>query len=197
MNLRITYTTTPEGERKASIPDDASTFVLDFIRETAAKTPDEIAATVQDGHDAVIRNLAGLSDAQARFKPSPGDWSVLETMAHIVTVKRIMAALSTSLGSGKLPPGFGPQFEEERAQDGVTAVRFDTIAGARDAADAAHRDLLAFIAGVDSADTTLTFRHFFFGAMNARQWACFQYIHDGDHAPQILRIRQSAGFPVT
>ena len=53
----------------------------------------------------------------------------------------------------------------------------------------------AFIAGVDAADMSLTFRHFFFGAMNAREWSCFQRIHDGDHGPQILRIRASAGFP--
>ncbi len=195
MDLRITYTTTPDGGRKANIPDDARAFVLDFIRETAGKSAEEIAAVVQEGHDAVMLNIEGLSDAQAGHKQPPDDWSVLEVMAHLVTVKRVMAALCTSLGTGALPPGFGPQFEEERAQDGVTAVRFEAIAEAREAAESAHRELLAFIAGVDAADTSLTFRHFFFGAMNAREWSCFQRIHDGDHGPQILRIRASAGFP--
>ena len=194
-DLRITYTTSPDGTKKASLPEDSYAFVIDSIRETSRKSAEGIAASVQEGHAEIIRNIDGLTDAQARYKPAPGDWSVLEVMAHIVTVKRVMAALCTSLGSGQLPPGFGPQFEEERAQDGVTAVRFETIAEAREAAEAAHGELLAFIAGVDAADTSLTFRHFFFGAMNARQWACFQRIHDGDHGPQILRVRASAGFP--
>ena len=37
---------------------------------------------------------------------------------------------------------------------------------------------------VDALDRNTRFTHFFFGAMNAREWACFQRIHDGDHFPQ-------------
>jgi NAD(P)-dependent dehydrogenase (short-subunit alcohol dehydrogenase family) len=197
VNLKITYPTDAEGNRRFHMPEEARTAVLDFIHDTAAKSPAKIAAIVQAGHDAVLRSIAGLTDAQAQHKPSADDWSVLETMGHIVTVKRVMAALAASLATGELPPGFGPQFEEERAQDGFIAATFTTVAEARDAADAAHRDLLAVIEKVDDANTDVRFKHFFFGAMNAREWCCFQRIHDGDHAPQIAKIIASAGFPAT
>jgi hypothetical protein len=194
-DLKITYATDAEGVRRGTIPNDTFAAASSFIRETAKKSATEIAAAVQEGHDAVLRNIAGLTGAQARHKPAPDDWSALETMAHIVTVKRIGVALATSLASGTLPPGFGPHFEEERAQDGVTVVRFDAIADAREAAESAHGDLLALSGKVDDADLETRFRHYIFGSLNAREWACFQRVHDGDHFPQLARIRESAGVP--
>jgi DinB family protein len=194
-DLKITYATDADGVRHATIPEDTFAYAASFILEAARKSQDEIAAVVQEGHDAVLRNIAGLSDEQAQYKASPDDWSVLDTMAHIVTVKRITVALTTSLATGELPPGFGPHFEEESAQDGVTVLRFHGIGEAREAAESAHSDLLALIAHIDRADLSTRFRHYFFGALNAREWACFQRVHDGDHFPQLARIRETAGFP--
>jgi hypothetical protein len=116
-------------------------------------------------------------------------------MAHVVTVKRIMPVLSTALGKSELPPGFGPRLEESKAQDGVTAASFSTISEAREAAEAAHRDMLQAIAGLDDAQTELKFSHFVFGAMNAREWACFYRVHDADHGPSLFRLRSLPDFP--
>ncbi len=194
-DLKITYATDAEGVRRGTIPDDTFAAASSFIRETAVKSASEIAAAVQQGHDAVLRNIAGLTGLQAQHKPAADDWCVLETMAHIVTVKRICVALATSLSASTLPPGFGPHFEEARAQDGVTVVRFDTVAEARVAAEAAHNELLALIARIDDADLETRFRHYIFGSLHAREWCCFQRVHDGDHFPQLARIRESAGGP--
>ena len=106
--LKITYVKGSDGARHARLSDDAFVYVKAFIKDTAAKTAPEIAAAVQRGHDSVIRNIDGLTDNQARHKPSPDDWSVLDTMAHIVTVKRVTVALTSNLGAAKMPPGFGP-----------------------------------------------------------------------------------------
>ena len=151
---------------------------------------------MQEGHDALIAALADVSETQAAHKPSADDWSVLELMAHVVTTKRIVAALAATLGDGELPPGYGPEFEEERAQDGVTVARFATLGEARAAADAAHADLLAFIRGIgDATNVDVRFKHFVFGALNSREWAVFQRIHDGDHTPQLLRMKAAPGYP--
>ncbi len=194
-DLKITYAVDADGVRRASIPEATFAYASSFIRETAHKSASEIAAAVQQGQDAILRTIEGLTDGQAHHKPSPDGWSVLDTMAHIVTVKRICVALTTSLAAGQLPPGFGPHFEEERAQDGVTVVRFDTLAEAREAAEAAHNELLALIAKIDDAGVEIRFKHFFFGSLNAREWAVFPRIHDGDHGPQLARIREAADFP--
>lgn len=196
MDLGLKYVTGPDGSRTLTIPDERKAFVISFVREGAAKAPEAIEAIVQEGQDELCRALDGLSEAQSRHKPSAGDWSVLELLQHVVTVKRVVAGLARSLSAGGWPPGIGEEWQEASAQDGVTLARFATLSEARAAAEAAHADLLAFVRGLDEAANTETrFKHFLFGAMNCREWAVFQRIHDGDHTPQIAQIKASAGFP--
>lgn len=196
IQLALSYTTAPDGSRLIAIPDDVRARVVAFVRDGGARPPGEIEAIIQQGHDALMVALAPLTETQAAFKPSGDSWSVLELMAHVVTTKQIVVTLCRNLGEGRLPPGFTAQFEEQRAQDGVTVARFETLAGARAAAEDAHTALLALVRGIDaSTNTEIRFRHFLFGALNAREWAVFQRIHDDDHTPQIGQIEASAGFP--
>jgi hypothetical protein len=196
MNLELKYVVGADGTRTLTIPDERRAQAIAFVRESATKTPQEIDAIVREGHDALLKALAGVSETQAQWKPSPDDWSILELMAHVVSTKQILVLLSRNLGEGHLPPGFGPQFEEASAQDGVTVARFATLAEALAAAQSAHDDLLATIRGLGaSTSVDITFRHFVFGAFNAREWPVFQHIHDGDHTPQIAAIKASPGFP--
>lgn len=196
MDLGLKYVVGVDGVKTVTIPDDRRAMVIAFVRDGGAKPPEELETIVQEGHDELFAALDGVSEAQAAFKPSADDWSILELMAHVVTVKRITPTLSRNLAARQLPPGFGPQFEEAKAQDGVTVARFETLAEARTAAQAAHDDLLGFIRDVhQSADVEMTFKHYIFGALNSREWAAFQRIHDGDHTPQIGSIKASPGYP--
>jgi hypothetical protein len=188
MDLGIQYTRQPDGSKRASIPDRSREWALSFIKEHAAKPPAEIEAVVQEGHDQIIRLLDGLTDEQAASHPAEDEWSVLDAMAHVVSTKQIMVALIGSLSQGALPPGAGPEWEEESRQDGVTIRTFATVAEARDAANEAQRQLLDLIAGIDAANSEMRFKHYIFGPMNAREWCVFQRIHDGDHTPQIERL---------
>jgi hypothetical protein len=191
MELGLKYTRHEDGTKSVSIPEDSRAAVIAFIRDNAAKTVAEIEAVIREGHGHIIDAIANVSDAQAQHKPSADDWSILELMAHVVSTQRIIVGLCTSLGEGHWPPGVGAEWEEERAQDGVTIARFASIDEARAASEAAHADLLALIRKLDGVDTTTRFKHFLFGAMNAREWAVFQRIHDFDHTPQLLAIKES------
>ena len=92
----------------------------------------------------------------------------------------------------------GEEFEEARAQDGVAFAHFGTLSEARTAADAAHAQLIEFIRSLGpSTNVETRFKHFLFGAFNAREWPVFQRIHDGDHTPHIAQIKASPGFPAT
>jgi hypothetical protein len=195
MDLQLKYVIGPDGAKTVTIPDDSRAFVVSFVQDGAAKTPAAIEAIVQEGHDELLRALAGLSEAQARHKPAADSWSVLELMAHVVTVKQVTASLCRNLGEGHWPPGVGPEWQEPSAQDGVTVARFATLAEARAAAQTAHGDLLTLIRGLDAANVETRFKHFLFGALNSREWAVFQRIHDGDHTPQIASIKASSDFP--
>jgi hypothetical protein len=197
LNLQLTYTTGEDGFKQLHIPEDQRERAIAFVREAGAKTAAEIEAIVQDGHDALLATTDGVSESQAAWKPAPDQWCINDVMAHCVSVKRAMALLSQHLGKGELPPGFGPQFEEARAQDGFILQPFTSLAAAREAANEAHAALLAQIRTLDdpALNTEKTFRHFYFGAFNAREWPVFQRVHDGDHWPHIEKIRATAGYP--
>ena len=196
MDLELTYIKNPDGSQTLNIPEDRKAAAIAFLRDGGAKRAAEIESIVEGGHEALLRAIDGLSDAQSTFKPAPDAWSVLELMAHVVTAKQIVSALSPSLAQGQLPPGFGTPLEAAAAQDGVTVSRFDTLDAARDAAASAHAVLLRFVRSADGpVNSEMTFRHFVFGALNCREWAIFQRLHDDDHCPQIGKIRASAGFP--
>lgn len=195
-DLKLTYVTGEDGVRHLTLPDEIRARVIAFAREGGAKPTAEIAAIVQEGHDALIGSLEGLSDEQARFKPAPDQWSILELMDHVVTIKRFLVVLCQHMSEGAWPPGLTEAWQEEALQDGATTRRFTSIAEAREAADAAHGALLAFLEGVTpEMDTAKTFTHFLFGPMNFREWVVFERIHDGDHGPTIAKIRALPSFP--
>jgi len=196
MDLQIRYSADRDGAKKATIPEDSRVWAASFIRKHGAEENEAIEAVVQEGQDALLKAITGLSDAQALFKLSESEWSILDAMAHVVTTKRVVVGLCANLGRGERPPGIGPEWEEERAQDGITIERFTAIADARAAAETAHGELIGLIRGFDAAtDLEVRFRHYIFGALNAREWSVFQRIHDGDHTPQIERLRAVPGFP--
>ena len=195
MDLKIRYSRQSDGTKKASIPDNSKEWALSFIQEHAGKPPAAIEAVVQAGQDELLALISGMSDDQACFTPGKGEWSALDVMAHVVTTKQVTVGLCRSLGEGVWPPGIGPEWEEEAAQDGITTASFSSIIAARDAAQAAHSELVELIHELDRANTDVRFKHYIFGPLNAREWAVFQRIHDGDHIPQIERLVASPDFP--
>ena len=195
MDLKIRYSRQADGTKKASIPANTREWALSFIQEEAGKPPSAIEAVVQAGQDELLGIIAGMSDDQACFTSGTEEWSALDVMAHVVTTKQVVVGLCRSLGQGVKPPGFGPEWEEESAQDGISTTSFSSINAARDAAQAAQRELVELIRDLDRANTDVRFSHYIFGPLNAREWAVFQRIHDGDHIPQIERIVASPDFP--
>jgi hypothetical protein len=196
MDLQLEYITGADGKRVLTLPDERRAAVIAYVRENALRPASEIEAIVQRAHDAVLDAIRDVSEPQAAHKPSPDDWSIIEAMDHVVSVKRIMGILCGNLAEGGLPPGLSNNIEDAAAQDGVTIVRFTSIAEARTAAEAAHSALLAFIRRIDTLpEPTITFSHLLFGAFNYREWPVFTIIHDGDHTPQIRRIKTTPGFP--
>ena len=188
MDLEITYSSSDDGQKRASIPARTKEWALSFIAKESVKEPEDIAAVVQAGHDEVLDAISKLTDEQAKQKGPDDEWSVLEAMAHVVTTKQVVTGLTASLAGGSRPAGIGPEWEEESAQDGITNVSFETLAAAREAAETVHQQLLGTISKLDSANLDVSFKHYIFGPMNAREWAIFQRIHDGDHIAQLRKI---------
>lgn len=190
MDIEIAYIPDDEGVLKATIPQRNKEWALAFIAKHSVKESVRIAEVVQEGHDEILDAIASLTDAQTKQKPSDDDWSALDAMAHVVTTKQVCAVLCGSLASGSRPPGIGPEWEEESVQDGITNVSFETLTAARRAAETAHQQLLGTISKLDSANLDMCFKHYIFAPMNAREWAVFQRIHDGDYIAQIRAMAE-------
>ena len=169
--------------------------VRSYIEHNAAKSDDAVRDLVQAGHDRLFGVIAELSEEQATFKPSADDWSVLETLRHVVQAKRGVARICARLARGETPGKVG-QEGEAATQDGIVGEEFATFADARSAAQAAHEELLDFIGSL-SPDVSLEarYKHFLFGDLNCREWAAFQRVHDGDHTQQIEQVLAAPGFP--
>ena len=169
--------------------------ITGYIRHNAAKEPQAVRDLVQTGHAQISALLDATSETQATFKPAPDVWSVLELMAHVVTAKGGVARICERLARGEQIGGTGREGDE---QDGIARGTLASLADARQAMDAAHAELLAFIdARLSQADLTPRFKHFLFGDLNCREWAVFQRVHDGDHAGQIEQIKAAPGYPVS
>ncbi|MGB2694112.1 MAG: DinB family protein [Dehalococcoidia bacterium] len=169
--------------------------IRSYIQHNATKSPQAMTELVQRGHDQLFALTDGLSEQQATFKPSADDWSVLETMRHVVAGKRGAARVCTRLAGGDAPSNVGGEGQVS-TQDGIVGEEFTTLADARAAAQAAHDELVEFIGALSpGTNVEARYRHFVFGDLNCREWAAFQRVHDGDHANQIEKIQAVAGFP--
>jgi hypothetical protein len=196
MNPQVAYITAPDGTKVMSIPDDVRDAVIAYVRDNAKKSPAEIEAIIDAGYRELLAALDGVSETQAAYKAAEDDWAILDVLAHHTSVKQAVGGLMRALAGGALPPGIGPQFEEAKAQDGMIVTRFETLAQAKEAVHAAQDNVVAFVRTID--DTTnadVTFRHFYFGAFNAREWPVFLRVHDADHNPHIGRLKAVPGFP--
>ncbi len=180
------------------LQSDVRERVGGYIKHNAKKSNEAVLDLVQHGHRQLMDGIDGLSDEQATFKPSAEEWSVLDTMQHVVAAKKGVARMCEALARGEEPGGIGGEGQEEdtQKQDGVTGRTYDSLAEAAEAAVAAHDELVGFVNKVsDESDTELTHDHFLFGPLNCREWAVFQRVHDGDHGGQIEKVMAADGFP--
>ena len=179
-----------------TVPDDAVTKLVSYLKYQSEKEPEAIRGLVQGGHDSLLGILNGVTEEQAKFKPDADTWSVLEVLEHVVTGKREVFRLCTGLADGKAYGGVGPEEENVEIQDGIARVSFDSLEDARSATETEHAAQLTFIASVSpETDVEARYSHFIFGALNCREWAVFQRVHDLDHGNQIEQVKAAPGYP--
>ncbi len=104
-----------------------------------------LLTTLETQHALTQSTLRSLTDAQALFRPAPGEWSVKQVAGHLVDSERIFAyrALRFARADATALPGMDPD-------PYVAAARFDAVPLA---------DLLDEFAALRAA-TLLLFRGF-------------------------------------
>lgn len=98
--------------------DEYAPFYSDYIQRAAERGDVYAALSVQI--DELHTALDTLSDAQARFKPGPAEWSIKEVIGHLNDVERVFSYRLLRISRGDVTPL--PGFEQE---DYVRAAGFD------------------------------------------------------------------------
>ena len=167
-----------------------------YLQHNASKGSAAVLDVVKEGHKLLMDSITGLSPEQAMWKASRDDWSVLETMQHIVAGNKATARRCAALARGELVED---PADEDAARDfweHLMGPPYTSLGDARADSENGHGELVAFINNV-SSETNIanTHSHPAVGPMNCLGWAVFQRAHDGIHTGQIAEIKASDGFP--
>jgi hypothetical protein len=179
-------------------------MITDKERETAL-------ALLARSRTAVLNAVEGVTENQARWKPMPERWSILEYIEHLaVSDDALVALVKRSLQSPA-----NPETEEERrareqkiretpvprganrAPEGLKPVaRFESLKDAV-AAFLAARERTVEYARSTTDDLRSHFApHSVLGEMDAYQWLCGNARHAETHAAHVMELRAMPDFPV-
>lgn len=159
----------------------------------------------------VLKEVDGLSQAQADWKPGEKDWSVGEIVHHVTVAEIATGKLTTKLtkeaGARGVPAGFPSDLAEfpvvptgppgpAQAPPVVWPEHGkpigELIAGLK-ATRERSRQSIETLATVDPRP--LVFTHFRLGDLDLAQWWSLQAQHEGVHLAQIREVKASPGFP--
>jgi hypothetical protein len=158
-----------------------------------ALTPEQIAALLRSGAEAVRVEVAGLPLALARFRPAPAEWCALEVVGHL------------SEAEGR---GFAGRIRQMLAADTPRLIAWDPEEVARGRRDDAKPpaavldELLALraasvelVAGLGEAELARAGEHPQVGRLTVRDLLHEWVHHDRNHLRQILANVQAFAWP--
>ncbi|MBI4240491.1 MAG: DinB family protein, partial [Candidatus Rokubacteria bacterium] len=159
----------------------------------------------------ILKEVEGLSQAQADWRPSERDWSIGEIFHHLTLAEVNTGKLTTKLAreaaeAGKLasfpadlkgfeplpplPPGpaEAPPVVRPEAGHPIGQLVVDM--------KATRERSYQSIEKIGTWDPRLlTWKHFRLGELNLAQWWMLQVRHDRDHLQQLRAVKAAPGFP--
>jgi hypothetical protein len=159
----------------------------------------------------ILREAAGLSQAQADWRARTSEWSIGEILHHLTVAEIQTGKLTTKLvreaetaGTLRPYPSDVTRFEPLPARDGdgmeaPAAVLPESgrllgqLLSEMRAVRTRSRESIDKLARVDPRP--LVFPHFALGHLHLAQWWMLQAAHDRIHLRQIRAVKASAGFP--
>jgi len=135
----------------------------------------------------VIRQLADVSVEQARWRPAPGKWSLLEVVNHLhdEELEDFRPRVDLTLHHPDKPwPPFDPQAwpEERKYNERDLGESIGRLAKARE-------ESLAWLKALDSPDWQLAREHPRLGTLRAGDFMASWVTHDFLHIRQLNRLR--------
>jgi DinB family protein len=159
----------------------------------------------------LLREVDGLSQRQADFKPGDKDWSIGEIVDHVTIAETATGKLTSKLlkevQAGSAAAVFPHDLTEFAAPPPFPAEPVEAppavwpghgkplgeLLATMKAARVRTRESLGRLGGCDPRK--LTFTHFRLGSMDLGQWWRLQAAHEAVHLQQIREVKAVAGFP--
>jgi hypothetical protein len=160
----------------------------------------------------VLREVEGLSQRQADWKPAEQDWSIGEVVDHLTMAEIATGKLTTKLLKEVQAGGAAAVFPHDLAEFGpLPPWPPGPPGGAPEVVWPSHGKPIGELLGTMKATRersrqsverlgqcdprTLRFKHFRLGDMDLAQWWRLQAEHDQIHLGQIREVKAAAGFP--
>jgi len=149
-------------------------------------SPVEVLTALASGPAALSAFVDGLSDAQLNHPPEPGEWSIRETLWHLLVAEQLFAGRVHRLLT-----------EENPMLSGMAswAVTGEGEAGAQDILGrllALRQETLSRLQGMAAGDWWRTGFHEEWGQVTLLQQATYFPRHERSHYAQIAGARQTA-----
>jgi hypothetical protein len=145
----------------------------------------------------LLEAIAGISEEQAAWKPSPADWSIAETVRHQLPSSAGVVAIIRALTAGRDPAEDTPYDDPGEVTAHEVAPAFEGLFADLRRAFTENSITFAALPALLPAESDLerTFPHMYFGPLPARAWFAFQRVHDRAHLRQVEEIVSADGFP--
>lgn len=149
---------------------------------------EEPRSRLAEGRRSLMDAIAGLDEEGFRRRAAQGEWTVAETLAHLLEVERFLTAQikqARSDGSPSIPS----RTDEQRNAAAKQAQRMP-VPQIVHALLAQRRDTLRQLDGMPEEQLARALRHPRWGEVDVR-WL-FQHIaaHEAEHAAQIQALRE-------
>ncbi|MDA0364939.1 MAG: DinB family protein [Chloroflexi bacterium] len=132
--------------------------------------------------------LGDVSEAQARYRPAPDQWSIAEVALHILNSSTANRRMTEALAAGR-----------DGGAERVDPPVEPTDRSIEELRRALLDDAVAWSALTSQLPEPPSFTalapHPFFGDLHARAWYLFQRTHDIDHANQATHVKEAPGYP--
>jgi uncharacterized damage-inducible protein DinB len=167
------------------------------------KDREQMLKMLAESRDALCGAAANVSEEQARIRPAPEKWSVLDCVEHVAITEYFMFT-TIATKSAPAPPS-GDRSREElflrQIPNRTTKInaperahptgRFPTLAAALEQFNQNRARTIDYVEHCGLDFRAHTAPHIVFGTITVQEFLLVIALHPARHAAQILEVRQS------
>lgn len=163
---------------------------IGYCSHQAEKGIDSLVALMGRTGEDWRKCLDGVSDEQADFSPSAGEWTTREVVTHFLQATGSVNDQVRKITAGEQVGALAAPGPDERP---TSTLSLDEMRAKTVGIFGEIGELTRSLDGSPNLDKQ--FPHPAFGQLNVLQWIAFQRLHGMDHMQQIEKNKADAGYP--